>query len=234
MPRSRSRSLESMARSATCWLSRKVPLCLSRQSTSVVLPWSTCAMMAMLRMSIKLVSEGGCWARLYARSVTAARRVEAASCRCHSPRDAQTLGHDRWPSHQHLAGGRLLGRAFGHRPAPRPVAQRPGGRDRPGRRRSGSGANLSSALRLYVLDELGKRNDQSSLKPLRAHECAEIGALGHRILPGLVLRPAIVGALAEFIDVALGLVGLHGLAALVVGRDLFPQPASRRSGRGGS
>jgi hypothetical protein len=29
MPRSRSRSLESMARSATCWLSRKVPDCLS-------------------------------------------------------------------------------------------------------------------------------------------------------------------------------------------------------------
>ena len=30
MPRSRSRSLESMARSATCWLSRKVPLCLQQ------------------------------------------------------------------------------------------------------------------------------------------------------------------------------------------------------------
>ena len=52
IPRSRSRSFESMARSATCWLSRNVPLCFSRQSTRVVLPWSTCAMIATLRMSI--------------------------------------------------------------------------------------------------------------------------------------------------------------------------------------
>ena len=39
-----------MARSSTCWFSRKVPAWDSRQSTSVVLPWSTWAMMAMLRM----------------------------------------------------------------------------------------------------------------------------------------------------------------------------------------
>src|SRR2546423_4278216 len=51
MPRSRSRSPESITRSATCSLSRKVPLCLSMPSTSVVLPWSTCATMAMLRRS---------------------------------------------------------------------------------------------------------------------------------------------------------------------------------------
>ena len=63
MPRSRSRSFESMARSATCWLSRKVPLCLSRQSTSVVLPWSTCAMIATLRMSIYGPEKGGYRAR---------------------------------------------------------------------------------------------------------------------------------------------------------------------------
>src|SRR6266581_3824625 len=50
MPRSRSRSLESMTRSMTVSLARKIPLCLSMASTSVVLPWSTCAMMAMLRM----------------------------------------------------------------------------------------------------------------------------------------------------------------------------------------
>ena len=49
MPRSRSRSLESMARSATFWLSRKAPDCFSSRSTRVVLPWSTWAMMAMLR-----------------------------------------------------------------------------------------------------------------------------------------------------------------------------------------
>src|SRR5262249_43759077 len=48
MPRSRSRSLESITRSATASLARKMPLCLSMASTSVVLPWSTCAIMAML------------------------------------------------------------------------------------------------------------------------------------------------------------------------------------------
>src|SRR5580693_8122872 len=50
MPRSRSSSFESITRSATASLARNVPLCLSIASTSVVLPWSTCAMMAMLRI----------------------------------------------------------------------------------------------------------------------------------------------------------------------------------------
>ena len=50
MPRSRSRSFESIARSATTSPVRNVPACLSRPSTSVVLPWSTCAMIATLRM----------------------------------------------------------------------------------------------------------------------------------------------------------------------------------------
>lgn len=51
IPRSFSRALESMTRSSTCSLVRKVPLCLSSASTSVVLPWSTWAIMATLRMS---------------------------------------------------------------------------------------------------------------------------------------------------------------------------------------
>src|SRR5882724_695981 len=50
MPRSRSSSFESIIRSTCCSLARNVPLCCSMASTSVVLPWSTCAMMAMLRM----------------------------------------------------------------------------------------------------------------------------------------------------------------------------------------
>src|SRR5689334_7621441 len=50
MPRSRSSSLESITRSATTSFKRKAPLCRSMASTSVVLPWSTCAMMAMLRI----------------------------------------------------------------------------------------------------------------------------------------------------------------------------------------
>src|SRR6266568_1951022 len=50
MPRSRSSSFESITRSTWCSLERNVPLCCSMASTSVVLPWSTCAMIAMLRM----------------------------------------------------------------------------------------------------------------------------------------------------------------------------------------
>ena len=49
MPRSRSRSFESITRSATRWLSRKAPDCCRSRSTRVVLPWSTWAMMATLR-----------------------------------------------------------------------------------------------------------------------------------------------------------------------------------------
>src|SRR5271157_149128 len=49
MPRSRSNSLESITRSTCVSLARKVPLWFSMASTSVVFPWSTCAMMAILR-----------------------------------------------------------------------------------------------------------------------------------------------------------------------------------------
>src|ERR1700736_6803362 len=51
IPRSRSNSLESITRSTRVSLARKVPLCLSMASTSVVLPWSTCAMIAILRIA---------------------------------------------------------------------------------------------------------------------------------------------------------------------------------------
>src|SRR5574340_635291 len=51
MPRSFSRSLLSMTRSATCWWEANVPAWLSSLSTMVVLPWSTWAMMAILRSS---------------------------------------------------------------------------------------------------------------------------------------------------------------------------------------
>src|SRR5690606_15550393 len=53
MPFSRSRSLESMTRSSTSWFSRNAPDCHSMASTSVVLPWSTCATMATLRRSAR-------------------------------------------------------------------------------------------------------------------------------------------------------------------------------------
>src|SRR5262245_46959611 len=51
MPFSRSRSMESRMRSGTVSLARKIPLCHSMASTSVVLPWSTWAMIARLRRS---------------------------------------------------------------------------------------------------------------------------------------------------------------------------------------
>lgn len=50
MPRSFSRSLESITRVESDCEEESVPDCFSRQSTSVVLPWSTCAMIAMLRI----------------------------------------------------------------------------------------------------------------------------------------------------------------------------------------
>ncbi|OQC48750.1 MAG: hypothetical protein BWX58_01028 [Deltaproteobacteria bacterium ADurb.Bin026] len=46
IPRSFSRSMESIRRSSTTSLSRNMPLCLKNWSTSVVFPWSTCAMIA--------------------------------------------------------------------------------------------------------------------------------------------------------------------------------------------
>src|SRR3954468_10753069 len=51
MPFSRSRSIESMTRSATSWFWRNAPDCQSMASTSVVLPWSTWATIATLRRS---------------------------------------------------------------------------------------------------------------------------------------------------------------------------------------
>ena len=54
MPFSRSRSPESRTRSLTDSLARKAPDCQSMASTSVVLPWSTWATMATLRMSSRV------------------------------------------------------------------------------------------------------------------------------------------------------------------------------------
>src|SRR5579859_1584948 len=56
MPFSRSRSPRSRISVPTCSCSRKTCDCFSRPSTSVVLPWSTCAMIATLRMSCRVAS----------------------------------------------------------------------------------------------------------------------------------------------------------------------------------
>ena len=55
IPLSRSRSLESITRSATFSLSRKIWLCLSNASTNVVLPWSTWAIIATLRRFSRII-----------------------------------------------------------------------------------------------------------------------------------------------------------------------------------
>jgi len=53
---SRSRSIESITRVATSWFLRNAPDCQSMASTSVVLPWSTWATIATLRMSLRSMS----------------------------------------------------------------------------------------------------------------------------------------------------------------------------------
>jgi len=53
IPRSRSRALVSRMRSPVRAPSRKTLACLSMPSTSVVLPWSTWAIMAILRRSVR-------------------------------------------------------------------------------------------------------------------------------------------------------------------------------------
>src|SRR5437879_4966771 len=59
MPRSRSRSFESITRSSMCSCAANVPDWASSLSTSVVLPWSTWAMIAMLRrLRIDFHNEG--------------------------------------------------------------------------------------------------------------------------------------------------------------------------------
>jgi len=59
MPRSRSWSIESMTRSVSAAPSRKAPDWRSIASTSVVLPWSTWAMMATLRRSSRVAEKVG-------------------------------------------------------------------------------------------------------------------------------------------------------------------------------
>ena len=55
MPRSRSRSLVSRICSPTSCVSRNRPLWRNMQSTRLVLPWSTWAIMATLRMSVRRI-----------------------------------------------------------------------------------------------------------------------------------------------------------------------------------
>ena len=69
---------ESMARSSTRWFSRNEPDCLSSTSISVVLPWSTWAIIAILRKGMgRRRQVRGNAACPYRRAVTAARHAAA-------------------------------------------------------------------------------------------------------------------------------------------------------------
>ena len=80
MPRSRSRSFESITRSRTSWFARKTPLWRSSASTSVVLPWSTWAMMATLRRGFTRVSGFSGQSAGFWESTDVPQRVPACGC----------------------------------------------------------------------------------------------------------------------------------------------------------
>src|SRR4026207_178484 len=82
---------------------------------------------------------------------------------------------------------------------------------------------ISRARCVFSCSTSTKTNRSVDFETFATHECAEIGAVRHRILPDLVFRPAAFRVLAVLVDVALLGVGLHGAAALVVGRDLLFQ-----------
>ena len=78
MPFSRSRSIESSTRSATCWSSRNAPDCHSSASTSVVLPWSTWATIARLRMSCESAGHRRQHCRRFSRRWSSGARAASA------------------------------------------------------------------------------------------------------------------------------------------------------------
>ena len=121
MPFSRSRSFESMTRSLTSWLARNAPDCHSRPSTSVVLPWSTCATIATFRRSARTgISPGYRRPSSETRSraaVTAPRSAPRAVARRSRRPDARTSRATRRYSGARSAYCCLEERARGRRPS---------------------------------------------------------------------------------------------------------------------
>src|SRR5262245_38562060 len=116
MPFSRSRSPESSTRSATRSFARKAPDCHSIASTSVVLPWSTWATIATLRMSSRVGTTPMLRRGITVRSGAARSRTPGPICR----RALERLGRraaevrSEWGS-----GNRTFG--VGQRPHPFPM-----------------------------------------------------------------------------------------------------------------
>src|SRR5699024_10886750 len=114
MPFSRSRSPESITRSATSACPVKAPDWRSIASTRVVLPWSTCATMATLRRSLRMAEFNGRFlasllrSRMRSRSIlrAVAHRVSAAGCGEHS----RSADQEGMAGEHHPDGGRGAGR----------------------------------------------------------------------------------------------------------------------------
>ncbi len=133
MPRSRSSGFESMTRSLTCWLARNTPAWRSIWSTSVVFPWSTCAMMAMLRICKGLGPDD-----TYVRGAVCEGRSIGGGSR-----------KDKLRNHQ--AGGQFM-RRLDLAPSARSRGGCPCPQDRPARLRAHAGCRLG----------FGPRGDRSS------------------------------------------------------------------------
>src|SRR6185312_8898312 len=94
MPRSRSSGFESSAHSCTTSPRRNAPACLRRPSTSVVLPWSTWATMAMFLTSLRCMGTGA-----YSRNGLS-RPVDI---------DRELLGAIERGDAEHPGGARIMG-----------------------------------------------------------------------------------------------------------------------------
>src|SRR5262249_13833153 len=148
MPFSRSRSIESSTRSATSWFARNAPDCQSIASTSVVLPWSTWAIIATLRRSARTVTTGSYdpWTTSYLLSYSQShecdyvpyrRRGRPRAGRADRGRHHHLRSHPQRPHRDRAAAPRP---AVAHRG--RAVGRRPG---RPGRGAPGAGGHGAAA-----------------------------------------------------------------------------------------
>src|SRR3990172_5735390 len=111
IPRSRSRSIESMTRSTSASFARNVPVWRSMASTKVVLPWSTWAMIARLRRSVRTAER---WVSVVwgmAEAYPFSRQIAfGVGCRYAPSRSAADGDPHRVPLRIAFGVGRVIGR----------------------------------------------------------------------------------------------------------------------------